>query len=78
MGTHGNGEGVATVAGFAGAFADEGLIARGRVQHYRQNVLINQEGDFGDTLYVCSCKRCNYAQTSPVLMPRRTRDRQQP
>lgn len=65
MSIHRKGEGIGTAAGLAGAFADEDLIARGRIQHYRQSVVIIQEGDFGDTLYIILSGRVKVFATDP-------------
>jgi CRP/FNR family cyclic AMP-dependent transcriptional regulator len=43
---------IAAGDGPEGAFASEELIARARIQQYRPNVVILQEGDVGDTLYI--------------------------
>jgi CRP/FNR family cyclic AMP-dependent transcriptional regulator len=41
------------------------LAARGRIQHYRKDVLFLQEGDHGDTLYIILAGRVKVFATGP-------------
>jgi CRP/FNR family cyclic AMP-dependent transcriptional regulator len=43
---------VADCDGLESPFTSEALLAGARIQRYRANVVILQEGDFGDTLYI--------------------------